>query len=125
MMSWHINCRKYIMTREWVALLLWSLLAMPAVADVFTGGLADPTRPAGAGGESSAPRSGVSEIRIAGSTRQAVIDGRAFRIGDRYGDGRIADILPYEVIVERAGRTARLRLIPKLEKEQRPRGQQP
>ena len=118
MMGWHNSCNKFIMMRGMLMMLLLGLLAMPAAADVFTGGLADPTRPAGAGDyESSAPRSGVTAIRISGRERQAVIDGRTVRIGDRYGDGQIADIRPYEVILEHAGRRTSLRLVPKLEKD--------
>jgi MSHA biogenesis protein MshK len=124
MMSWHNNCTKYNMTQEMILALLLGLLAMPAAADVFSGGLADPTRPTGSGGhENSAPSSGVTAIRISGSERLAVIDGRTVKIGDRYGDAQIADIRPYEVILERAGRKTSLRLVPKLEKDQRPWGQ--
>lgn len=121
MMSWHNNCTKCSMTREMVLALLLGLLAMPATAAVFSGGLADPTRPPGSGGnEYIAPTGGVTAIRISGSERSAVIDGRTVKIGDRYGDGQITDIRPYEVILERAGRKTSLRLVPKLEKDQRP-----
>ena len=109
MMTWKMS---------WVLL---SMVAMPAVADVFTGGLADPTRPAGSGGGvASVPTSGVSAIRISGGERLAVIDGRTYKLGDRYGEGRIANIRPFEVILERAGHQTSLRLMPKLEKDQRP-----
>lgn len=121
MMSWHSNCTKQIMAREIVLALLLGLLATPAMAAVFSSGLADPTRPPGSGGgEYVAPTSGVTAIRISGSQRLAVIDGQTLKVGDRYRDGHITAIHPYEVIVERAGRTTSLRLVPKLEKDQRP-----
>ncbi len=120
MMSWHNNCSKCSMTQK-VLLLLLGMLALPAAAAVFSSGLADPTRPPGSGGNTySAPTSGVTAIRISGSERSAVIDGRTVKIGDRYGDGQISDIRLYEVILERAGRKTSLRLVPKLEKDQRP-----
>jgi hypothetical protein len=46
-----------------------------------------------------------------------VINGRTYKVGDKYGGGTITDIQPYEVVVKQTNRETRLRLLPKLAKE--------
>jgi MSHA biogenesis protein MshK len=103
------------------ALLWFALSAGVAHADLFQGNLTDPTRPAGLDGQAGpAANNAVTEIRISARERSAVINGRSLKIGDRYGDGVVADIRTHEVILESAGRRTSLRLVPKLEKESQP-----
>jgi hypothetical protein len=54
---------------------------------------------------------------ISTSQRRAVISGKTYTVGDKFGGGVIADIQPYEVVLKQAGRETRLRLLPKLVKE--------
>jgi hypothetical protein len=46
-----------------------------------------------------------------------VINGRTYKVGDKYGGGTITDIQPYEVVVKKTNNETRLRLLPKLAKE--------
>jgi hypothetical protein len=54
---------------------------------------------------------------ISASQRRAVISGRSYTVGDKLGGGTITDIQPYEVVLKKADRETRLRLLPKLAKE--------
>jgi hypothetical protein len=85
-------------------------------------GLADPTQPpySGTSSASTAPKSTGPMLQstfISTSQRRAVIGGKTYTVGDKYGGGVIADIQPYEVVLKQAGRETRLRLMPKLVKE--------
>jgi hypothetical protein len=103
----------------------WVLLSSVARADDIASGLVDPTRPSYVGNASA----GVTGSRYADSgpalqstfvstsRRLAVINGKSYAVGDRFGGAKIADIQPYEVVLERGGRETRLRLLPKLAKE--------
>ncbi|OGI53861.1 MAG: hypothetical protein A3E57_07420 [Candidatus Muproteobacteria bacterium RIFCSPHIGHO2_12_FULL_60_33] len=96
-----------------------------AAADDFAG-LADPTQPAygvaagaGAGAGALARPAGplLQSTFISANQRRAVIGGRSYTVGDKFGGGTITDIQPYEVVLKQAGRESRLRLLPRLAKE--------
>ncbi len=84
-------------------------------------GLADPTRPSylGVSAEAKAVRTGpmLQSTFVSTSQRRAVISGRTYKVGDKFGGGVITDIQPYEVVLKQASRETRLRLLPKLAKE--------
>jgi hypothetical protein len=61
--------------------------------------------------------SALQSTFVSASQRRAVINGRTYRVGDKFGGGMITDIQPYEVVVKQAKRETRLRLLPKLAKE--------
>jgi len=93
-----------------------------SLANDFTG-LADPTRPAYSM-ESGAPAATVrptgpmlQSTFISASQRRAVISGKSYTVGDKFGGGTITDIQPYEVVLKKADRETRLRLLPKLVKQ--------
>ena len=92
-----------------------------ASADSFSG-LADPTQPAftSAGGVGAITKPRGPELQstfISASQRRAVISGKTYVVGDKFGGGTITDIQPYEVVLKKADRETRLRLLPKLAKE--------
>lgn len=91
-----------------------------ALANDFAG-LADPTQPMhGAAAATGAQRptgSALQSTFISASQRRAVISGRTYAVGEKYGGGIITDIQPYEVVLKKADRETRLRLLPKLAKE--------
>jgi len=96
-------------------------LAADAAADSFSG-LADPTQPAytaTAGAVAVAKPRGpqLQSTFISVSQRRAVISGKTYVVGDKFGGGIITDIQPYEVVMKKAERETRLRLLPKLAKE--------
>ena len=78
------------------------------------GELPDPTRPQGAAPAAAGALRGVQSILISARRKQAVVNGQTVTIGDRCGDAVVVDIRPYEVILQRAGRETRLRLVPRL-----------
>ena len=85
-------------------------------------GLADPTQPAysgTSGGIAASKPAGplLQSTFISTSQRRAVISGKSYTVGDKFGGAVIADIQPYEVVMKRAGKESHLRLLPKLAKE--------
>jgi hypothetical protein len=95
--------------------------ATNSLADDFAG-LADPTQPAysmatGAGTATRSTGSALQSTFVSASQRRAVINGRTYKVGDKYGGGTIMDIQPYEVVVKKTNNETRLRLLPKLAKE--------
>ena len=85
-------------------------------------GLADPTQPtySGTSGGSAAYKPTGPMLQstfISTSRRRAVISGKTYAVGDKFGGGVITDIQPYEVVLKQAGRETRLRLLPRLAKE--------
>ncbi len=91
-------------------------------------GLPDPTRPfvtstptsAGVYDRAEAYSGPVLQSTIVSSSRRsAVIDGKRYAIGSKFGAGVIADIQPYEVVLRQAGRDTHMRLLPKLAKNAR------
>jgi hypothetical protein len=85
-------------------------------------GLTDPTQPvySGTSGGAVAQRPTGPMLQstfISTSQRRAVISGKSYTVGDKFGGAVIADIQPYEVVLKQAGRETRLRLLPKLVKE--------
>jgi hypothetical protein len=71
----------------------------------------------GAGAAGRSTGSALQSTFVSASQRRAVINGRTYKVGDKYGGGTITDIQPYEVVVKQANRETRLRLSPKLAKE--------
>ena len=85
-------------------------------------GLVDPTQPpySGTSGGNAAPKSTGPMLQstfISTSQRRAVISGKSYTVGDKFGGAVIADIQPYEVVLKKADRETRLRLLPKLVKQ--------
>lgn len=85
-------------------------------------GLVDPTQPAHSGtsgGTAASKPTGplLQSTFISTSQRRAVISGKSYTVGDKFGGAVIADIQPYEVVMMRAGKESHLRLLPKLAKE--------
>lgn len=85
-------------------------------------GLVDPTQPpySGTSGATAAPKSTGPMLQstfISTSQRRAVISGKTYTVGEKFGGAVIEDIRPYEVVLKQAGRETRLRLLPKLAKE--------
>jgi len=85
-------------------------------------GLVDPTQPAysgTSGGTAASKPAGplLQSTFISTSQRRAVISGKSYKVGDKFGGGVITEIQPYEVVMKRAGKESHLRLLPKLAKE--------
>ena len=85
-------------------------------------GLVDPTQPAysgTSGGTAASKQAGplLQSTFISTSQRRAVISGKTYAVGDKFGGAVIAEIQPYEVVTKRAGKESHLRLLPKLAKE--------
>lgn len=96
--------------------------AAPGVAANDLARLPDPTQPAysvAATGTVTARPTGpvLQSTFISASRRRAVIGGKSYAVGDKFGGGTIIDIQPYEVVLKKADRETRLRLLPKLAKE--------
>jgi MSHA biogenesis protein MshK len=87
-------------------------LAATALAAPF----ADPTRPPGtsdvpaSAAPAAAPR--LQSVLIAPDRRIAVINGESYRLGDRFGDGRVAKISETEVVIRQGSRNEVLKLYP-------------
>src|SRR3990172_7166609 len=85
-------------------------------------GLVDPTQPAysgTSGGTAASKPAGplLQSTFISTSQRRAVISGKTYAVGDKFGGAVIAEIQPYEVVTKQIGRESHLRLLPKLAKE--------
>jgi hypothetical protein len=107
-----------VLRAVWVAAGLAGIVTS-SLADDFAG-LADPTQPLYGAAVTSTQRptgSALQSTFVSASQRRAVINGRTYRVGDKFGGGMITDIQPYEVVVKQANRETRLRLLPKLAKE--------
>jgi hypothetical protein len=90
-------------------------------ADDSLAGLVDPTQPAYSGtlgGTVASKPTGplLQSTFISTSQRRAVISGKSYTVGDKFGGAVIADIQPYEVVLKKADRETRLRMLPKLVK---------
>ena len=109
----------------YISLIALVTIGRVAVADDSLDNLVDPTRPAYASTADSGYRSGpVLESTVVSPGRKlALISGRTLGIGAAVGNATIAEILPYEVILKGTGKSAgqetRLRLLPKLMKEEK------
>lgn len=93
-----------------------------SLANDSLAGLADPTQPSysgTSGGNAAHKPTGplLQSTFISTSQRRAVIGGKTYAVGDKFGGAMIADIQPYEVVLKKANRETRLRLLPKLVKE--------
>ena len=85
-------------------------------------GLVDPTQPpySGTSGGTVASKPAGPMLQstfISTSQRRAVISGKTYTVGEKFGGAVIEDIQPYEVVLKQAGREIRMRLLPKLVKE--------
>jgi len=85
-------------------------------------GLVDPTQPAYSGTSGGAVASKpagplLQSTFISTSQRRAVIGGKSYMVGDKFGGAVITEIQPYEVVLKKAGHETHLRLLPKLAKE--------
>lgn len=110
---------------RWLSAMLigWALASPVTRADDIASGLADPTRPsyignvAAAGSRYADSGPALESTFVSTSRRLAMINGKSYTVGDKFGGAMITDIQPYEVVLERGGRETRLRLLPKLAKE--------
>jgi hypothetical protein len=96
-------------------------LVANVLADNFAN-LADPTQPAysvasGSGAVAKPTGPMLQSTFIMANQRRAVISGKSYTVGDKFGGGTITDIQPYEVVVKKSHNETRLRLLPKLAKE--------
>ena len=103
------------------ALGMWGMASV-CQAESIPAGLADPTQPSFVSGMASrgaAKPTGpvLQSTFVSTSQRRAVISGRSYNEGDKFDGGVIADIQPYEVVVKQGERETRLRLFPKVVKE--------
>ena len=95
----------------------------PARASESLAGLSDPTRPWAGRGADVSPAAGraggpvLQSTLVAPGAKRAVIDGRGYAVGDKFGAAVITDIRPYEVVLTQSGRAWRLRLLPELTKD--------
>lgn len=96
-------------------------LAAAATLPAYAQELSDPTRPAtvvdaapGAGAQSAAPL--LQSILISGTRREAIIGAQLVRVGDRYGDAQVAQIMEDRVVLRNEKGTQTLRLFPGIEK---------
>jgi hypothetical protein len=113
------NGVRYAVLRMVVAVLGLAGIATNSLADDFAG-LADPTQPLYGAAAGSAQRPAGSALQstfISASQRRAVINGRTYKVGDKYSGGIITNIQPYEVVIKKTNNESRLRLLPKLAKE--------
>lgn len=105
-----------------VAALLVAVFALPAAAEEY---LPDPTRPLMFSGDAAGSGRYVEAgpllqaTRISATQKSATIDGKTYRVGERYAGSEIVEIQPYEVVLRApeqrgAERTWRLRMVPKL-----------
>ncbi len=108
-----------------VYLLVMLLLLVAAGARAQAGdtlaGLPDPTRPFTWNAGPNHGRTGLvlQSTLVSPLQRLAVINGRAFTVGERVGGAEIVQIRRYDVTLSRAGRRHLLRLLPKLDIERR------
>src|SRR3989344_3849056 len=128
--SWIVACRVAVKPVALLAALARLAVLIAGVAGVVAGsqasdslaGLGDPTQPAyssTSGGTAASKPTGplLQSTFISTSQRRAVISGKSYTVGDKFGGAMIADIQPYEVVLKKADRETRLRLLPKLVKE--------
>ena len=97
------------------------VVAAPLWADDLLG-LADPTRPSSRGAVvMSVSRDGLvlQSTQVSPRQRVAVINGQRLSVGDAIQGASVADIQPFQVTLQRAGREITLRLMPPLAKEKR------
>lgn len=101
------------------------VLACGLAAGVQAAPWADPTRPPGAalGDDSAAALEGprLESVLIAPDRRIAIISGQQYRMGDKYGDGRVVRITEGEVAIRTGEALEVLKLLPASEKRFRPR----
>jgi len=109
-----------------VTVIIAGMLAMVAASQAqdILSGLVDPTQPAYGDATASSSSAGMAPQNPAGpalqstfvstSQRRALISGKSYKVGDKFGASVITDIEPYEVVLKQAGRETRLRLLPKM-----------
>ncbi len=111
----------YLVSCRWAVLVIGMGMVVSTQANDTLSGLPDPTRPSyvSVAAGTKAPWTGpmLQSTYISVSQRRAVISGRSYKVGDKFGGGIITDIQPYEVVWKQAGRESRLRLLPRLAKE--------
>jgi MSHA biogenesis protein MshK len=100
------------------------VLACGLAASAQAAPWADPTRPPGASlGDDPATLEGprLESVLIAPDRRIAIISGQQYRMGDKYGDGRVVRITESEVAIRTGEALEVLKLLPASEKRLRPR----
>lgn len=84
--------------------------------------MVDPTRPPTWGSVSAKPRAATIKRRglqlqttlVSPGRRMAIINGRSYSVGSRVGKATIVEIKPFEVVLEKAGKKTKLRLLPRV-----------
>jgi hypothetical protein len=61
----------------------------------------------------------LQSTRVSSWQRVAVISGRTVGVGDAVDGAIVADIRPYEVLLKKDGRETTLRMLPRLDKNQK------
>lgn len=115
--TWHDNCKSSDMKLRIIMMLALTGFGAEALAQDDWAALPDPTRPIGAARAAPAGGLALQSTLVSPSRRIAVINGRTVGVGERIGDAVVADIRPYEVVLDRNGRETRLRMLPRLDKE--------
>lgn len=90
------------------------LLGAAAPVGAALDGLPDPTRPSYLGGEPSEARGApmLQSTLVSPARRLAIINGRSYTVGSRFGDAEVSAIHPNEVVLRRGGQQQVLRLLP-------------
>ncbi len=127
---WLVACRAAVKPVALLAALARLAVLVAGLAGFVAGsqandslaGLVDPTQPAysgTSGGTAASKPTGplLQSTFISTSQRRAVISGKTYAVGDKFGGAVITEIQPYEVVMKRAGKESHLRLLPKLAKE--------
>lgn len=111
----------YLAACRWAVLAIGLGVVASTQANDVLSGLPDPTRPSYVGVTAGAKAQWTGPVLqstfISVSQRRAIISGRSYKVGDKFGGGIITDIQPYEVVWKQAGHEPRLRLLPRLAKE--------
>lgn len=108
---------------SWTSLASLVLLALLSCATVHAENLADPTRPPAmlesAVEQDATPHTGpvLQSVLISPTRRIATIDGQAVKVGDKFGEARVARITENEVVLRNGRETQTLKLFPQMERQ--------
>jgi len=122
MRGWYESCKVLSARIAWLVVATALSSGVQAAGPEEYGRLPDPTRPQ-VGVYVSQPADNVvsgptlQATRISPASRQAMIDGRFYGIGDRINGAVVTDIQPYEVTLKRRTQVTRLRLLPRIAKD--------
>ena len=110
------------MSRAMPTMVLWAAIWLAATA-AQAQGLADPTRPPGAGAMQGAQDEQLpagrqlQSVLLSGGRKIAVIDGNMVALGGMVGEARVVKITETEVVLKTGEETEILKLFPGVEKK--------